>query len=519
MNTTQPPKQAIQAPKWMSFVILIAGTIIFCASVWFSVLRNLDFPWTSIRLAPAFALVQGYPLYSLPDTPPWVMVGYGPLYPVTYLPATIAGTPAPAVTIATLLAHFYILVPVGLLCAACAQRLREECGPSQLHWSVILFLFAFVAYTVPSLNYVTTHVHVDAPALGLFLFAAYGVLRAQSDNRNIARWLLVAGACAGLSAACKINLAVATLGFFIWLVRFLGAKRALTFLATSVLTFCVIYACAGLRDGFAPLLLNLTLPGKMPWFTFHEFGTLSLSGSSHDFIDKFRTFLGFTSTYLRDYGVVALALLLLLPVLERKSATATQIIKFFLFLAFVMVLVSIVSVGKSGGDVNSRALVSLPLTLAAVFAFATLLPPVSRTGLLASHATGVALIFIVALATLGGLLRFSLKGRATLPEAYEVVSTGEARWYFPFDPLAHLLAEKKFRPNMDVVHSYAAAGAPVQEAAFRSALPENLEYIAIPPAFVSWGSDEILRLMPGYDRVVGKPELENHQVVVRRSGR
>lgn len=517
METTQSSSQASPVPKWLRYSILVAGVIVFSVSVWFSIVRNLDFPWTSIRLAPAFALVQGYPLYSAPDSPPWVMVVYGPLYPVMYLPATLAGTPGPAVAVATLLAHFYILVPVGLLCVTCARRLRQESAPFQLHWSLILFLFALVAYAVPSLNYVSTHVHVDAPALGLFLFAAYSVLRAQPGNGNALRWVLVAGICAGLSAACKINLAVATLGFFFWIIRFHGVKRALTFLAAAILTFCVIYAGAALRDGIAALLLNLRLPGKMPWSTFNESGTLS--GVSYSVFDKFRIALTILSEYLRDYGIITLALLLLLPMFKQKSAAATEVIRLFLFLAVIMVLPSIVSLGKSGGDVNSRALVSLPLTLAAVFAFATLLQQASRTALMTGLATLTALIFMVGLASVAGLLRLSLKTNPTLPEAYQTVSTGGSRWYFPFDPLAHLLAEKKFRPNMDVVHSYAAAGAPVEKAAFRSALPENLEYIAIPPAFASWGADEILRLLPEYSRVVREPQLENHQVISRWSDR
>jgi hypothetical protein len=357
---------------------------------------------------------------------------------------------------------------------------------------------------------------VDAPALGLFLFGAYSVLRAQSDSGNAARWILVAGVCAGLSAACKINLAVAAVGFFIWIVRFLGAKRGLTFLGASVLAFCAIYTCAALRDGLAPVLLNLRLPGKMPWNIFDSAG--SLSGISYGFADKLRTCLNLTSSYLRDYGIVALALLLLLPAVEKKSVSVAQMIRFFLFLALIMVFVSVPSLGKSGGDVNSRALVSLPLTLAAVFALATMLQP-SRIARLLLPATLSALIFVVGLATVIGLLRFSLKGSATLTEAYQTVSTGPSRWYFPFDPLAHLLAEKKFRPNMDVVHSYAAASSPVDKAAFRSALPENLEYIAIPPAFASWGAEEILRLLPEYSRVVQKPEVENHQVIEPWSGR
>jgi hypothetical protein len=513
VETTPSINQPTPVPSWLRYAVLIAGIIVFCVSVCFSVVRNLDFPWTSIRLAPAFALVQGYSFYSLPDTPPWVMVVYGPLYPVMYLPATLANTPAPAVAIATLLAHLYILVPTGLLCLTCARRLRQEGAPSPFHWSWILLLFALIAFAVPSLNYVTTHVHVDAPALGLFLFAAYSVLRAQSDDRNVGRWVLIAGLCAGLSAACKMNLLAAALGFFLWLIRFLGAKRAFTFLAAAAVAFCTIYAFAALRDGLAPVLLNLQLPGKMPWSTFDPSGTLS--GVSPDVIGKLRTFLDILSAYLRDYGIVALALLLLLPTLEQRSASATQLIRFFLFLALIMVLASIVSLGKSGGDVNSRALVSLPLTLAAVFAFAIILQPATRTALVTVLATFTSLIFIVGLASGTGLLRLSLKTNTTLAEAYQTVATGGSRWYFPFDPLAHVLAEKKFRPNIDVVHSYAAARVPVNKTAFRSALPENCEYLAIPPAFVSWGADEILRLLPEYNRLAREPQLESHQVIAR----
>jgi hypothetical protein len=405
---------------------------------------------------------------------------------------------------------------VGLLCATCAQRLRQEGAPAQFHWGLILFLFALVAHTVPSLNYVTTQVHVDAPALGLFLFTGYSVLRAQADSRNNTRWLLAAGVCAGLSAACKINLAVAAVGFLIWIIRFLGAKRGLTFLAAAALAFCAIYAGIVVRDGLAPVILNLWMPGKMPWNTFDGAGGgLSLTGISYDFTDKFRTFLTFISSYLRDYGIVTLALLVLLPTLAERSAAATQMIRFLLFLALVMALVSIASAGKSGGDVNSRALVSLPLTLAAIFAFAAMLHPANRTARVVGPATFAALIFVVALASVGGLLQFSLKGSTTLTEAYQVISSGPSRWYFPFDPLAHVLAGKKFRPSIDVAHSYAAVGVPVDKAAFRSALPENVEHIAIPPAIASWGADEILRLLPEFGRVVREPQLENHQVITR----
>ena len=135
------------------------GLTIFACSVAVSVAKNLDFPWTSIRLAPAFALAQGLPLYSIPDKPPWVMVGYGPLYPLAYLPATFAHHPGAAVTIATLLAHFYVLAPVGLLCSLLGKNGARESSSWQPHWTMALILFALITHLAPS-----THLRHDRRA-------------------------------------------------------------------------------------------------------------------------------------------------------------------------------------------------------------------------------------------------------------------------------------------------------------------------------------------------------------------
>jgi hypothetical protein len=505
----------LRIPKAVSYAILAAATVVFCLSVWHSFHRNLDFAWTSIRLAPAFALVHGLPLYSAPDTPPWVTVGYGPLYPLAYLPSTFASSPGPAVAIATLLAHAYILVPVGLLCAACARRLNQEGSLSRSHWGGLLLFFALLAGLVPSLNYIATQVHVDAPALGLFLFAALGVLRAEADDNGGVRWVAIAGMCAGLSAACKINLAAATVGFSIWVLLSLGFKRALVLALAAALAFCTVYALAALRDGVAPVLLNLTLPAKMPWHTFQERGVLGVGRTSHDVVDKVRTFLTILSDYLRDYGAIAVVLLLLLPAMKERSAQGARMIRLFLFLALVMVPASVVAVGKSGGDVNSRALVALPLTLAALFAFAVL---VRQPHGIVQVTRSVALLgatCAVAFSSATGLLQFSLNRSSTLMEAHTTVSSDKGQWYFPFDPLAHLLAEGKFRPSMDVIHSYAAGGQPVNKDAFQSTLPDRLEYVAVPPLFASWGIDEMRRLMPEFYKTVRNPDLFHHQVISR----
>ena len=505
----------LKIPVAASYAILAAAAVTFCLSIWYSFHRNLDFAWTSIRLAPAFALVQGLPLYSAPDNPPWVTVGYGPLYPATYLPSTLAGSPGPAVAVATLLAHLYILVPVALLCAACARRLRQEGTFSRSDWIALFLFFALLAGVVPSLNYITTQVHVDAPALGLFLLAALGVLRAEADDRGGVRWVVLAGVCAGLSAACKINLAAATIGFAIWVWLSLGARRAFALGFAAVLAFCMVYALAALRDGLTPVLLNLTVPAKMPWHTFQERGALAVGGTSHDAVDKVRTFLTIMSHYVRDYGAVAVMLLLLLPWMKERSVGAVRMVKLFLFLALVMIPASVVAVGKSGGDVNSRALVALPLALAALFAFAVLVREPHGIVAATRSVALLAATFVVAFASGTGLLQLSLNRSSTMLEAYSTVSNEKGRWYFPFDPLAHLLAEGKFRPSMDVIHSYAAADLPVKKEAFQSTLPDRLEYVAVPPLFASWGMNEMRRLMPEFYKTLRNPDLFHHQVISR----
>ncbi len=497
--------------KVIGFGTLLMGALVVCVSIWLSFERNLDLPWTSIRLAPAFALIGGYPLYSMPETAPWVLVAYGPLFPVLYLPSTLAQDPSPAVGIATLLAHFYVLAPAALVCVSFMRRLRERETAIWFHWSALLLFFALVAFVSPALKYVLTSVHADAPAFGFFLLAVFFLFKAGAEPRAA----VLVGVCVGLSAACKMNLGVAILAFAFWIFRDAGAKRAAICIVSAALAFAFVYGLAAWRDGWAPLLLNLRLPAAMPWIAVQEIDGLAPSGISHTLTAKLRTMLALGSSYLSDYGIVTLAILVLLPQMELRAPQATRMVKFFLLAALIMSLASMASVGKSGGDVNSRALVTLPLTLAAIFAGAIMLAVANRQTWLVGYGAFVAALFLTASATVVGLRQFSAGKLPTLLESFTTISAEPGRWYFPFDPLAHMLAEKKFRPNIDVIHSYAAAGFPVEEKAFRAAMPEDLEYIALPPAIASWGLAEIRRLLPEFNRTVEKSQLEHHQLLVR----
>lgn len=495
------------------------GVVVFSISVWISIARNLDFPWTSIRLAPAFALAHGAPLYSMPDRGPWVMVGYGPLYPLAYLPSVLARHPRSAVAVATLLAHLFVLAPAGLVLSLLGKGRAEDQSIPHVPWLLSLLLFALITYLVPSLTYVTTGVHADAPAIGFFLLACYAVLRADSvGDANQMRWLVGAGLAAGLAATCKLNFAALTVAFLIWVARFFGWKRAAFFLSASLLAALTVYLIVAWRDGLSPVLLNLSEPGRMPWFTVGEIEAISPTGSSHELSEKTRTFLAFSRDYLKVYGPIALATIVTLSLLQREKARTDgtgRIAWFFLFLSLVLLPASIASISKYGGDVNSRALVSLPLTLAALAALAALIQRGHRAATGALYTAVAGAIFMVALPLKDGSAKLSSNQTPTLVEAYTVISTDPGRWYYPYDPLAHFLVEGKFRPNMDVIYSYAASGSPVDAAAFHSELPENLRYIAIPPSTGSWGVTEIRRLLLDYSTPARELSTPRHRVYSR----
>lgn len=480
--------------------------------------RNLDFPWTSIRLAPAFALAHHYPLFSLPDKPPWVMVGYGPLYPVAYLPSVLARQPTAAVAAATVLAHFYILAPAALLCSLFGKLRNRESPGHAVHWTLAFVLFALVTHLAPSLTYVTAGVHADAPAFGLFLLACYAMLRAHGVDGNAQkRWLLAAGVAAGLGAACKINFAAGIVVLLIWVLRFFGMKRGALFLLAAILATLAIYGWAAMRDGFAPVALNFSQPGKMSWFKFTTMELSSLNGTTQDYIEKVHTFLTFARDYLTTYGVVALAVVIIGAAFRnegQKMSGSARFVWFFLFLTAFLLPASIASISKYGGDINSRALVSLPLALAAIFAMMAAQPR-SRSATVATYAALAAAIMMVVLSFKDGLQKVWPKNPPALLEAYAVVSSDPGGWYFPFDPLAHFLAEGKFRPNIDVVYSYAQSGFPVNEEAFRSVMPEKLRYIAVPPFVAGWGGSEIRRLLPEYTKPAPELNFPKHRVYGR----
>lgn len=502
--------------QWARFVIAPCAFGLLGLSIVSSIANNLNFPWTSFRLAPSFALARGYPLYSLPDQPPWVMVGYGPFYPLAYLPCIFAKDPVTAVSAATILAYAYILIPVGLLSALFCRRVVTSPNGARVSWVPIFLFFGLLAISVPSLAYVTTKVHVDAPALGLFLMGCYFILGAEEASRRLSgRLTMLAGVSAGLGASCKFTLLAGVLALVLFVLWSLGWKRATGFALSAILTVCIVYGWIIVRDGFPAVVLNFRVLGRFPWVNYPG-GPAGLAVMNTRASEKILISLNLILAYLKDYGALILVTLALmrLPIFQavpNKTPPASRVVWLFLFTALTLMPASIASLVKLGGDVNSLAIFTLPLILAAIFAFWATLHRANLIGSVAACALLTGTIFIVAVSVQGKLKRLNFGG-SIMEESYATVRAHPSQCYFPYDPLAHLLAGDQFRPNMDVIYCYAIGGFPVDKAAFESSMPQGIKYVIFPSSMTNWGSSELRRLLPVQSVPIRDLNLEHHEV-------
>jgi hypothetical protein len=536
------------SPRWMRPAAVSAAAAFLLLSIVASTAEALESGWTSLRLAPAFALVRGYPMYSLSTQPPWVMVGYGPFYPLAYLPCTLARTTLPAVAIGVTLTHLFLLGPVALLCALFRARLGD---PRRKAVEVAVFegvlLFGALTYVVGSLAYIARSIHVDAPTYGLLLLACFAAQRAEPSVPQEAgkRWTLAAGALAALCFCCKMNAlgSVGALGLYVWWSG--GWRRALRFALAAAVTAAIVYAWAAHQSSAAAIVHNFRAVGRFPWYTagalWRGSGIGAMSESSHALRDRLASaaFLGVHC--VRTYGVPFLATALFAYALGRRwegaaeagerqatkatppsapprpSASPARMIGCLLVVTLFGVPAAIASTAKYGGSINSWGFVSVPLTVATVLALVAVLERASRKQLLVTHGLLAAMLLLPAAKAAASAKTHPFRNNG-MEEAFATIKAHPGECYFASDPLAHLLAGDRFRPNLDVVYSYAIAGLPLDPAAFKSAMPERFEYLVVGTQLEGWGLDELHRLLPEESEQTDRLHLRFHEAWTRPAG-
>lgn len=499
--------------------------VVLVVSLFHAVSVNLEFTWTSIRLMPSFALLKGLPLYSLPKSPPWVMVGYGPLYPLAYLPASLASTPVSAVWIGTTAAFTFILVPVALISQlVCRSGTLGALSPPFTSF-ILTLLFAMIALMSPALNYVMSSIHVDAPALGLLLMAAYFMLLgvAEADARA-RRFCILSGMSAGMSLCCKLNILPSVVALSLFAIWLFPRLNVMFFLASAAASVACSYMLSAYMNGLDSILTSIKVLGSFPWAKVHvsSGGVHFTDEVIYGFLGKVETAVKLTWDYLTSNGLGILFSLFCLGKLAGESGVAAKerpfawkVILLFLLLAAFLFPASIASLGKHGGDVNSRALFVLPLTLACFFSAFFVGCQSGELVRRVLYVTGIVLPVLAFIPLSNFVSHAKVAEPSLLEQDFNLLKSHPGQYYFPYDPLAHVLAENHFRPSIDPVYCYAVANMSVRKEAFRKALPSGLRYLVLDATYAQWGRSELERLLPEFHHEIVVPGLSRHRVLAR----
>ncbi len=431
-------------------------------------------PWPDVRLAPTFAIWKLGELYARPADGGILCTLYPPLAYLFYLPATLFSSPAGAVIAASSLS---ILGCLGVVAWA---SFGGQGG--SLRGLVFLFL-AWHLYTAQSLEGAWTN-HADAPAY------VFGV------------------------AACLLALRGGPVGCA------LAASAAVWSKQTAVPLFAALAAFYWVRHkrsefwkfATTSLVVNLALAaGFAAWFGADRlwFGMFEMASRQplnwknalelHDIV--------VTSLDL----AVIVALLLLLAAAGKKSIVDLAPPSAWLFIGAAAALAPLAVLGrvKVGGETNSYGMPHLWLMIGLTLA---LLHTAQRSPqfLPAIRLSLAAVVLMQMINSAPDLIRLParLAGLEDSPEqrAYQFAKAHPGEVYFPWRPLASLMATGELHHAAYCVFDWEVANLEITDSRFRADLPANLRYVgfenfAFPP------DEALMRRLPEFACQVELDEL------------
>ena len=461
--------------RLVPWVLTVVGGIV-ALGVAARILLAPQWDWNAARLMFSFALIRGFDIYPIDGSEPAVGCIYGPVFPVAYLPATVVDSPTLAVLIGTSLAAGLVIAPAFALLWSCARADR-------FRWIGLVALVG-TCLTAEPLRYSTFSIHADAPVLALLTGATGLWLQASSRQRTP----LAAAALVALAVWCKQVVAPAALAFPLWSLLVSGRRASVRGLASLGVAGAVVSAVAVATFGFPDLMFNLvTLPGATPWY-----------GSG--------TRLQRLAPVLVDFTVLMwpwLVTVVALTALHLRAPDATRPTwrqwlghRSWLLLALVGVLLaptSIFAKVRMGGSVNSWTPSLYFLVLACLCAVLDLGRAPGRRGGISGAARFSRLLLMIYAVGLGVHvargpdLRDWRRPEARHPfsnpqqQAHDFLLAHPGSTYFPWNPLAHLLAESQLVHHADGVIIRDLAGVPLSQAEFDAGVGRTFVFVAAAP--------------------------------------
>jgi len=480
--------------------------------------------WGAARVAVTDSLALGYSLYYPKDSGPVLGVVYTPLYFLFYLPVTLFATPTAAILAGALLSCVYAMAPQFWLYLK-TERLPER-APLWTWGCAICSLV--LACSLFAITYAIFPVRGDAPMLGLCMLACGLIYYHREPGWRVS---LLSAALVALAVWTKQTavIAVLALPLFLWVAD--GWRTMLRYAASLGITGAVVSLGFGL---FLPLeaffFRTVQYPARHPWFRYSCFQPDAPPGSctvATSWLDRLVSMGWMAQKYLNEYlWVFLLAGILVALSLSRwgggASPTRAWLCRHrwtaFLFLALLAAPMGIASRVKTGGEDSAFALCLyffLPVLLLGARDLAAQSPP-------ANSVAKVLVVAVLLFSLAASLSKFASFPRllAGLPDnpheaAYRYLKRHPGRAYFPFTPLASILAQKTAYHYDWVIQEMRSSGFPVSPQHFQAYIPPGFEYIAYPPNFGDYQPRTALKLLPEFSEQVQLAELPGWAVFRR----
>ena len=416
-------------------------------SGWMSWCAFSDVTWNEVRLAPAFALRHGWPLFPPLGGGPLSTWIYGPLGAAINLPATLASSTIGALQIAGLINAVTLVVPLAIIFLG-AEELRRGGWPTRvLGWAlgVLSLQFLSFVYQVP-----------DHLAIAFGLLSCWCLARPTVPGP--ADTLLAAGLC--VAASWTKQTAVFLVPAHVAFLLSLGARDACRrFLIWTIVLGAVTLGLSAATFGLPELWFNLvTVPGRLPWAELGE----KLSARLPQLV---------------AYVALPWALLAWLHLAGGAPTTTSQSGRFLrssTFAAVAVLPIGFAALCKIGGEIH--------LVHSGFYLF-----PALVLGWLARPERGTA----VMLGTVGLALALHAPEFSTLPLrprtqrvaiAEELAHANPGRLWFPQNPLVTFYADGRLYHVEDGLVTRHLAGFGVRERDFLRDLPPQLTAVVYPAA-------------------------------------
>ncbi len=469
-----------------TFLPLFALLALFTLTV--ELMDAAHYHWNPPRLAPAFALWQGYPMYYGPDNGPVLGNIYGPGLAVAYLPTVLFPLPSQALQAGVLLTALYFFLPlIGVHWKGVVMDPRRSvlAGLTMIGFSSILM-------NSPPLGRLAFSIHADAPAMSLCGLACV-FLHGEQDRTSRRVWL-PAALCSVLAVWTKQTAApiLLALPLYLWYVERpqVGLRYVLWLTIVLIIVSGMFLICFGVR----PLLFNMfVVPSHHPWFTgidgfkIRWLRNLVPPGNVRALLEAGGQLLKFSvGPLIILMGYVGWQRLFSpAKTIPFRAWLRTQPWLLPAWLGVCLIPTSLLGRVKVGGDLNS-------LSFSCYFFFlAASLVLVNLASCLSEHRFHRFEKWILLSAFCGfGLLslplwdqadsawrRLAKRPPALSDQAFHFIRQHPGESYFPWDPLAHLLAEQKLYHFSYGVFDRALAGFPLTVEHVHSGLPPYLKFV------------------------------------------